>query len=224
MDIFRLLHSVGIAVHWRPTGFQYSHAKFIVIDDRLLVLSSANFSQAGFSSDRDFVLVDRAPDDVREASNIFRSDWDGIGPTLIDLNLLVSPSNARAKLGSLCARARRTLDLYAEEVQDARMVKRLVKVARRGVRVRIIAATIAGPSKRALTSAGIALKVASVGLTHLYVHAKAVIVDDKVAFVGSENLSGTSLDANRELGVLVANQAAVRTLVHTFDRDWAAVH
>lgn len=216
-----LLRSSGIAVKWRPPEFQYGHSKFLVIDDRLLVLSSANFSEAGFGSDRDFVIMDTAPADVRESSNVFRADWDRIGPTLTDPNLLVSPDNSRAKLLTLCARAHHTLDIYAEEVMDSALVNRLSGLARRGVRVRVIAATVGEGIKRRLRSVHIALKQITAGARHRYVHAKVLIVDDRLAFVGSENLSATSLDSNRELGVLIANPRAVAALSKTFRTDWS---
>jgi cardiolipin synthase A/B len=216
-----VLRAAGIAVRWRPMGFRYAHSKFIVIDDRLLILSSANFSHAGFTSDRDFVVVDANSADVRESSNVFRADWDRIGPVLTDPNLLVSPSNSRRKLGALCSRASHTLDVYAEEVIDSPMIARLVALARRGVRLRVIAATMASTAKTAFMSAHINWKLSTVGPKRLYVHAKALIVDHKLVFIGSENLSGTSLDSNRELGLLVADPVAVAAVARTFDNDWA---
>jgi phosphatidylserine/phosphatidylglycerophosphate/cardiolipin synthase-like enzyme len=47
-----------------------------------------------------------------------------------------------------------------------------------------------------------------------------MIVDDRLAFVGSENFSATSLDQNRELGVIVRQPAAVVRLESTFQHDW----
>jgi phosphatidylserine/phosphatidylglycerophosphate/cardiolipin synthase-like enzyme len=216
-----LLRDAGIFVRWRPAGFRYAHSKFIVIDDRLLILSSANFSLAGFTSDRDFVILDAEKADVRESSNVFRADWDRIGPTLTDSNLLVSPANSRSKLSALVDRAKRTVEIYAEEVIDMPMVGRLVTLAKRGVRVRIIAATMSGRAKAGLRAAGIAWKISSVGPKHFYVHAKAFIVDGRIAFIGSENLSGTSLDANRELGLVFNDSAAVAAVSRTFAGDWA---
>jgi phosphatidylserine/phosphatidylglycerophosphate/cardiolipin synthase-like enzyme len=47
------------------------------------------------------------------------------------------------------------------------------------------------------------------------------VADGVHAFVGSENLSTTTLGANRELGVLVADAAALTRLKGVFARDWA---
>ena len=56
----------------------------------------------------------------------------------------------------------------------------------------------------------------------LYMHAKLIVADGARAFVGSVNFSATSLDANRELGLLIADPDALATLTATFGVDWNA--
>ncbi|MBU2739998.1 phospholipase D-like domain-containing protein, partial [Acidithiobacillus concretivorus] len=53
----------------------------------------------------------------------------------------------------------------------------------------------------------------------IYMHAKAVISGNE-AFVGSENFSVTSLESNREIGLLL-NGRPVSELQAQFNRDWA---
>jgi phosphatidylserine/phosphatidylglycerophosphate/cardiolipin synthase-like enzyme len=57
--------------------------------------------------------------------------------------------------------------------------------------------------------------------TSFDLHAK-LIVADGVAFVGSENMSPTSLGSNREVGVLVTEPAATAAITSQFDADWAS--
>jgi cardiolipin synthase A/B len=54
----------------------------------------------------------------------------------------------------------------------------------------------------------------------LYMHAKIIVVDNKVAFVGSDNISTQSLDQNRELGIIVSDSSVLHTLQTTFQNDW----
>jgi cardiolipin synthase A/B len=56
----------------------------------------------------------------------------------------------------------------------------------------------------------------------LYMHAKIIVVDNKVAYVGSENISVQSLDQNRELGIIVSDPSVLNTLQTTFQYDWGA--
>ena len=53
-------------------------------------------------------------------------------------------------------------------------------------------------------------------------HAKDIIVDHREAFIGSENISTQSLNSNREVGILLADQSAISRLKETFARDWGA--
>lgn len=43
----------------------------------------------------------------------------------------------------------------------------------------------------------------------------------RVAFVGSENISTSSFERNRELGVLIADDNVINTLQQTFQQDWS---
>lgn len=221
-DEFAQLYAAGIHVAWAPDSFTYSHAKFMVLDDAVLILSTANFSKAGFTSDRDFVVVDDSPLDVREADNIFRADWDRITPVLNDPNLVVSPANARVKLMRLLGGATRSLDLYSEEMLDPRVVRELGALARSGVRVRVLAAIVPGWARRSLTYAGVAVARRAYGFRGVYIHAKAIVVDHRLAFVGSENISANSLDRNRELGVIIRDGAVIDRIEATFSEDWQA--
>jgi len=52
-----------------------------------------------------------------------------------------------------------------------------------------------------------------------YIHAKYVGVDDRIAWLGSENFSTNSLDRNREVALLIKGWV-VLSIRTRFDRDW----
>jgi cardiolipin synthase len=52
----------------------------------------------------------------------------------------------------------------------------------------------------------------------IYMHAK-MIVGNSLAFIGSENFTQTSLQDNREMGLLL-NGSDIGKLQAQFDRDW----
>lgn len=212
-----LLRAAGIAVRWGRPGFQFTHAKFMVLDDRLAIISTANFSRSAFSRNREILVFDRLTADVRSLSNLFRLDWDRAGGRIIDPNLVIAPENARVKLRALLSRARHSIRIYAEEVADPALESLLADRVRAGVRVRLILAWAATPAAAArLTRSGVPVRE----LQRPYVHAKLILVDGREAFVGSENPSTTSLDRNREVGVLIRGPDLQR-LARTFDGDWA---
>ena len=56
--------------------------------------------------------------------------------------------------------------------------------------------------------------------TPLYMHGKQVIADGVEAFVGSENLTNTSLIQNRELGTFFTDPAMIARLQSVFESDF----
>lgn len=99
--------------------------------------------------------------------------------------------------------------------------------ARRGVRVRLIAdsrfyKTYPGELDRLGAVSGIDVRIYRVGETMGGVqHAKFFVVDDREAYLGSQNFDWRSLEHIQELGVRIAVPAVVRSLRDVFDLDWA---
>jgi cardiolipin synthase len=88
------------------------------------------------------------------------------------------------------------------------------------VRVRIIVSPSSdfATEMEALAAAGVEIRLAS----SLYIHAKLIVADGERAFIGSQNLSATSLDQNRELGIVVDDQVNLSRLTRTFAIDFRA--
>jgi phosphatidylserine/phosphatidylglycerophosphate/cardiolipin synthase-like enzyme len=176
------------------------------------------------ATNREYAIVDTNADEVREAQAIFQADWDRQTPALADPNLVVSPVNSRPKLEQLLQSARSTLILEEEEMYDADMEGQLIAAAKRGVAVQVILPATPADNPNAnqdvprLTQADVQVRYSQT----LYMHAKLIVADGTRAFVGSENFSGQSLDGNRELGIIVADPAAIATLQATFARDWGS--
>ena len=55
----------------------------------------------------------------------------------------------------------------------------------------------------------------------LYIHAKVVVADGASVFLGSQNFSVSSLDYNRELGIITGNPALVGAVSRTVSADFA---
>jgi cardiolipin synthase len=220
--IFQRLGGAGIAVAWSPAEFKLSHDKYAIADGRSALIGTANWTASAFTNNREYIVVDDDPYDVTQLATIFEADWNRRSPTIEDPHLVISPTNSRSGFLALIRRAQRQVDLEAEEMQDPEIEDALGQAARRGVAVRVV---LPAPSGRDANASG-RQRLASAGvnvrqLEHPYVHAKDIIVDGQEAFIGSENISGQSLDYNREVGVVTVDQSAVDRLEQTFSRDWA---
>jgi phosphatidylserine/phosphatidylglycerophosphate/cardiolipin synthase-like enzyme len=220
------LRTAGVQVESGNPAFHYTHAKAIVIDHATAYILSGNLTRAGLGgsaagADRDYGVIDTDPVDVADTIAIFAADWARTSARAVAPNLVVSPSNARAKLLALIGSARHSLAIEDEELQDGAIEDALIAAARRGVVVDVVlpAPTSTGPYSLQvgnLIRAHVWIRYSG----HLYMHAKLMLVDGARAFVGSVNFSTTSLDANREIGVLLAEPVALNLLTSTFASDW----
>lgn len=214
------LHQAGISVRWaNESAFRYTHEKAMVADGREAAILTDNLTYSGITRNREFGIIDNDLADARAVDAIFQADWNRRAIAVHDSRLVVSPLNSRSRLRSLIDSARHTLDLYEEEVADDDIQYRLEAAARRGVRVRLLVSS-GSSGVDALRGSGISVRL----LTHPYIHAKAMIVDGRTVFVGSENLSTISLDRNREMGIVLSDSSVVATLQHTFATDWSGAN
>lgn len=226
LSAYNNLMAADIPVHWANSRFLLTHEKSMLIDGATAYIMTTNFTSAAFHTNREFDVIDANPTDVAALHALFLADWTGRPYTPSDPNLPLSPTDARTLLSALIASARRSLDVYAEELQDSGMEQVLAAAARRGVHVRLLLPAPSGidrdaPGVALITAAG--AQVRRVPQSALYIHAKVIIVDGRRAFVGSQNLSAASLDRNRELGVIVADPSAIIRLQATFNTDWGGL-
>jgi len=49
-----------------------------------------------------------------------------------------------------------------------------------------------------------------------YQHAKVLIIDDKMAYIGSINFSRQSMEENREVGIMTINTNIINKVINTF--------
>lgn len=213
---YAALRGAGVPVRWaNESRFTFTHTKSLEVDGRVAAILTLNLSGSGLFRNREFGVIDPNRTVARAITTIVDADWARVRPRYQAPSLVVSPYNARAAFAGIIDRARRTLDLYAEEVNDAGIENRLAAAVRRGVRVRLITSdSSAGVS--ALTRAGVKVHL----MPSPFVHAKAIVADGARVFIGSENISTTSLDRNREIGIMLGASGA-RVVASTFAADWA---
>ncbi|MGH2532030.1 MAG: phospholipase D-like domain-containing protein, partial [Thermomicrobiales bacterium] len=135
--------------------------------------------------------------------------------------LIVSPINSRSELLALIDSAQQSLDVYAEVLRDLEIVAAMRAAVERGVTVRLIMSTEtfeSDPVRLLLAAAGVQVRL----VDNPYIHAKMLMADGQRAFVGSQNLTQTSLDRNRELGLILTDPINLRRIEAIFDADFAS--
>lgn len=228
MAAVRSLAEAGAQCQPASAGFEVTHEKAFVIDGTTAIVMSLNLMPNYFGKTRDFAIITSVPAEVAEIAVVFQADQSFAPITPTQATLVWSPVNARSRLTQLISNAQYSLDIYCEEVSDPGILAALVAAARRQVRVRLIAAVLGSPSNNGNARGINTLQQGGVDAgckDFLYIHAKMILADagqpGAQAYVGSENFSSTSLDKNRECGILVQDAGILDRLATVFTADWA---
>ena len=221
------LLAAGVSVHDSSTEFAVTHQKSMVIDDKIGFIESLNWETRDLTETRDYAVETTCKTEVAEMVRCFDADWDEQPfEPMAGSDLIWCPNNGRQRIADFIDGATETLWLQNERYQDMVIIERLVRAAKRGVQVRIMARALHKLKKKKLFEGVSGLRIVhDVGakvrtLKDLKLHGKIMIADDERAIVGSINLSPGSFDDRRELAVETSSEHVVRRLVETAKHDW----
>jgi len=217
---FAQLAAAGADVRWTTPRFTYTHAKVLTVDHAALAVLTLNLTSSGLAGNREYAAVDTDPTDVAAMEAIFTADQLGMLTQTAPGRLVTSPESSRSALLALFDGARSTLAIETEELADAQAIQALLAARARGVAVTLAwpgPAPGAPSSFTALAAAGATVR--AVGAPAI--HGKVVVADGSAVYVGSANLSATSLDANREVGLRLDDPGLASAIASTVAADAA---
>ncbi len=207
---YTYLKNNGVGVAWSSSAYYFTHEKTMVVDGTQAVIMSGNMTSKYYAADRNYSVTDTDSADVSAIETVFNADYTAKSVTPGDGDHLVwSPTDSQSQLLALISGAKSNLYVENQEMGDAQVVSALSAAAQRGVKVEVVMSNTGNTYAsefNSLTSAGV--KVSTYAATaSLYIHAKAIVADqgtsNEKVFVGSENFSSTSLNKNRELGLIL---------------------
>lgn len=216
------LVAAGAEVKWSDPRWDYFHNKYFVVDGKVAVFSTGNFSKSySIDLERNFAAVVRDPADLADLSALFEADWTDTVPAMTCTRLVIAPINARQRILDVIDGAQHTLLVESMQFADTGVREAVKRRVAAGVDVRVLLADASWIDANAgavtfLQELGVPVK----WIPHL--HTKALIADGKVAYVGSENFSYTSLTNNREVGAILVDAPSIAPMIDTFEKDWAA--
>jgi cardiolipin synthase len=221
------LLAAGVKVRDSSSEFAVTHQKSMVIDNRVGFIESLNWETRDLTQTRDYAVETTNKAEVAEMVRCFDADWHE-RPFVPEAgsNLIWCPNNGRQRIADFIDGARETLWLQNERYQDMVIIERLVRAAKRGVRVRIMSRALHKLKRKKLFEGVSGLRIVhDVGakvhaLKNLKLHGKIMIADDQRAIVGSINLSPGSFDDRRELAIETSSDHVVTRLVETAEHDW----
>src|SRR5262249_38293851 len=153
------------------------------------VVASLNFTRKCFRRTCDALVVTHDPLVVSDLREMIAADRDGRRlPPARSGRLIVGPERARDQLAALIAGARSTIRLIDAKFSDRESLRLLLARKAVGVTVEIFSARRIGGLKS---------------------HGKLMLIDGRLAVVGSIAMTGLSLDLRRELAIAIDDRAAV---------------
>jgi phosphatidylserine/phosphatidylglycerophosphate/cardiolipin synthase-like enzyme len=221
------LTEAGVDVRDSNPAFGLTHEKSMVVDDTEAFIKSLNWATENFTQTRDYAVVTSRDAEVQEIIDCFEADWsrESFDPGN-RAHLIWCPSNGRNRLAQLIDGAEHFLLIQNERYQDPIMIEHLVRAARRGVKVHLMARPAHTLKEDQLTEGVGGLRILhDVGikirkLKHLKLHAKMILADGDRGIVGSINLAPGSFDSRRELAIEMRDDDVTTRLHKVAQHDW----
>ena len=244
--LFTSLFDSRITLHQRPENLQtafpkgHYHARVIIVDNDRFLLTTGNFDETTFDHCRDFAVSfkkEKNPEVFDLCVAVFNRDISN--QSISDLpdmeTVLVGPHFQREKVIQFLSKATHKIKIYQQFFNDPVIRDHLATlISEKKIAVEIV--MMAYPTNynsdpNAETQDILAKAGADVRLMgadeepkdRLYGHARAVIIDDALALIGTTQLSPPSLDENREISIVIQGPL-VDVLVQQFSEDHARAY
>jgi len=190
------LEAAGVSVQPYTEPVVKYHAKYLVADDGPALVTSLNFTRKCFAKTCDAIVVTHDPAVIRGLQTLIAADRARAPlPDSIPRRLIIGPERARLQFTELFQQAKSSIRLIDAKLSDPDLVTLLN--ARRDAGVTVHAYT----SKR---------------LGALKSHGKIILIDDRLAVIGSLALAAISLGFRREVAIMIEDRDAVAEVVRLF--------
>ena len=185
------------------------HGKMLVADDQLFVLGF-NYTKLDIDKSRSFGLVTKNKGLIASAEALFDADSTRQPySSTCDDDFVVSPECSRVLLTAFIKSAEKQILIYDQKLSDPMILRLLQSKVKDGVEVRVIGKTGKG-----------AQGIDSVKLADRRLHVRAIVIDGREVFIGSQSLRKLELDGRREIGLICRVATVARRVAQVFDLDW----
>jgi cardiolipin synthase A/B len=226
-----MLEAGGVTVIDSSPDYDVTHEKSMVVDDTTAFVKSLNWETKNLTVTRDYAIVTSHAHEVAEVIECFEADWNRKTFKGDEHSHMIwCCGNGRDRIAQFIDDAKDSIFLQNERYQDTVIIERIVRAARRGVKIHVMARPPHKLKKDKLVEAVGGMRVMQdVGakihkLKHLKLHAKMLLADEARAIVGSINLAPGSFDSRRELAIEVADADVIKRLTKTAQHDWEHSH
>jgi len=198
----------GVTVSRTADDLARYHGKMMIADDRLFVLGF-NYTKLDIDKSRSFGLITKNKELVAAAEALYEADStrQPYSPQCGD-DFIVSPECSRVALTRFLKTAEKQILIYDQKLSDPMILRLLQAKVKEGVEVRVIGKTCKGSP------------IKSLKLADRRLHVRAIVIDGKEVFIGSQSLRKLELDGRREIGMICRTATVARRVAQIFDLDW----
>jgi phosphatidylserine/phosphatidylglycerophosphate/cardiolipin synthase-like enzyme len=225
---FSDLKANGVQVRFAWPGVLW-HQKSIVVDQTKVAIMTTNLAAAYYPAIRGFIVITNNPATVSGVGTTFETDFNNTksppsqGVVPAGSELIWSPG-AQNGLIKLIGSARPGTTLYTENEQfsSPAIAQAFVAAAKRGVMVNVAMTYSSSYASifDTLVAGGVHVNL-YYGNTPLYIQSKALSVNGNTVYVGSINYVGSSMNADRNVGIITTNPTVVKGITATMASDFA---
>jgi phosphatidylserine/phosphatidylglycerophosphate/cardiolipin synthase-like enzyme len=190
------LEAAGVSVQPYTEPVVKYHAKYLVADDGPALVTSLNFTKKCFAKTCDAIVVTYDPAVIHGLQTLIAADRARAPlPDSIPRRLLIGPERARLQFTELFQQAKSSIRLIDAKLSDPDLVTLLNARRDAGVTVHAYSAKRLGALKS---------------------HGKIILIDDRLAVVGSLALAAISLGFRREVAIMIEDSDAVAEVQRLF--------
>ncbi len=194
--LWRALEVIGADLRAYTDPVVKYHAKYLVADEGPAIVASLNFTRKCFRRTCDALVITHDPVVVADLRRLWAADCSRREmPGDLTERLIVGPERARRQFTALVDQARTSIRLIDAKLSDPDLVSLLNEKRASGLVVEVFSSREVGALKS---------------------HGKIMLVDDRVAVIGSLALAALSIDFRREVAISVTEPAAVADVLALF--------
>lgn len=215
------LIGTGISFSWSNPQFTLTHANYIIVDHRKILLMTIDLTESSIIRNRGYGVFIDDPRVISEAEAIFLADWQKKEYTPVCPGMLFC-DNSRQGLIELISNAKKKIWIQTYLMQDEEIMESIVEAKKRGVSLKIICSEatplvndINLKAQKYLSSHEISIKLQQT----LSPYSTLMFLDEKIVFIGSQGLDTKSLNNNREMGIIITCPQAIKRLKGMFLHD-----
>lgn len=197
---------------------KYVHSKIAIIDSGFLI-QTANLTHSSFFTNREYFFWSTDTGVLMSLRTIFQKDREGkpLLKTDIHPNIVVCNINCRSVIEYLIQSATGSITIQNQYIDDLHiqwLLKQKIKeLWAKNIQIQLPTTDKNKDTQHLLWTASVHL------FSKPYLHAKMLLIDNRILLLWSMNLSANSLDNNREIWILLNDPLLIKRFVHQFQQD-----